>query len=80
VALVSVRSAFHVHRRTSDARIIAAAPDLLEALRGVVSAMELQEKRQTEEFHLPAEAFMPIWNAATERARAAIVKATGDAA
>ena len=46
--------------------------ELEAALRGTVSAMELQEKRQSVEFHISVEAFAPVWRAAIDRARAAL--------
>ncbi len=39
---------------------------LLRAVKQMVSAMRIQEKRETEEFHLSAEAFQPMWTGAVE--------------
>lgn len=52
------------HASDDDARLIAAAPDLLDALKDAVCALEVSGK--------------DFW--ATEKARAAIAKATGSAA
>ena len=67
IALVKVKSAFHVPRRGADARLIAAAPDLLEACQLVLT--EFSE-------------FAGLWKIDTESdgvsaCRAAIAKATG---
>lgn len=39
---------------------------LLNAVRRMVEAMRIQEKRETEEFHLSATAFWPMWSGAVE--------------
>jgi len=46
--------------------------ELEAALREASSAMEIQEKRQTAEFHLSVEAFAPIWRSAIDRARSVL--------
>lgn len=45
---------------------------LAEAAEGLLSAMEMQEKRETEEFHIPQETALFIWNEAKTAARAAL--------
>ena len=62
VALVKVKSALVAHRRDADARLIAAAPELLTALRGLIREIGAHALYQD----------LPAFNAA----RAAIAKAT----
>jgi len=72
VALLKVSSALHVLRREADARLIAAAPDLLDAL--VLAEDVLARRPYSSE----------IWPNGThpfngiEQIRAAIAKATGE--
>ena len=40
--------------------------ELLKVCRELLNVMEIQEKRMTEEFHIPAHTFTPIWNKAKE--------------
>ncbi len=51
----------------ANARLIAAAPDLLEALRVLLSLHEIRASVTTD-----------AWNAAMEDARAAVTKAVGE--
>jgi hypothetical protein len=44
----------------------------IKALKECVSTMEMQEKRETEEFHITPETALCIWNATKERASRAI--------
>jgi hypothetical protein len=46
----------------------------LGLLRRCVEVMEIQEKRQAEEFHLSAAAFVPLWKAAIADARAVLAQ------
>ena len=48
---------------------------LLKACLAMLSVMEIQEKRETEEFHLHVSAFRPLWNEAKRLAREAIRRA-----
>lgn len=64
VALVKVKSALTAQRRDADARLIAAAPDLLDALKTCLLIVE----------HLASESAPST----IAEARAAIAKATGD--
>jgi hypothetical protein len=64
----------------ANARLIAAAPELLGALELLVAAMELQEGRERGEIHLSANAMSAFWTGAIGKARAARTKAlTGSA-
>lgn len=48
------------------------AVELLAACKKMLTIMEMQEKREAEEFHLSAEAFRPLWDEAKSQARQAI--------
>jgi hypothetical protein len=51
------------------------APDLagvLEALEGLLEAMDMQEMRESEQFHIPQATALGIWRDAQARGRAAI--------
>lgn len=72
--IATVHDGYPQHLKTG--RLIAAAPDLLEALDKVLSAMKMQEGRQDESFHIPAHTAEFIWHGAKSMARAAIAKAT----
>ena len=61
-----------------NAALIAAAPDLLAALEKCLSAMSMQEGRQSEEFHIPPHTASAIWFGAKDEASAAIKKARGE--
>jgi hypothetical protein len=50
------------------------ARDAAEAIRKMDSAMDMQEKRQSEEFHIPAPTAWVIWSAAREKGQAALAK------
>lgn len=41
--------------------------EVLSAGQGLYNMMVIQEGRMTEEFHITAEAFTPMWNAAKAR-------------
>jgi hypothetical protein len=62
----------------ANASLIAAAPELLEALRSCLSAMDMQEKRETEEFHIPQHSAWHIWSEAKTKADAAISRCEQD--
>ena len=61
----------------ANLRLIAAAPDLLAALEKCLSAMSMQEGRQSEEFHIPPQTASSIWFGAKDEAIAALKKAEG---
>jgi len=66
--------------REHAAQIVAdhnAVMKLVAALTDTLNAMEIQEQRETEEFHLSITAFRPIWDKAKNDARAALAAATG---
>jgi hypothetical protein len=62
----------------ADARLIAAAPELMEAVTLLMEAMRMQEERESGAFHIKQEVALCIWNDALEAARAAIKKARGE--
>jgi len=43
--------------------------DLYKVCEGLIQVMEIQEKRETEEFHIPAHSFKPQWDKAKQDAR-----------
>jgi hypothetical protein len=59
----------------ANARLIVAAPDLLAACKRLLDAMHMQEKRESEEFHITSEVALCIWRDAQADALAAIAKA-----
>ena len=61
----------------ANTAIAAAAPDLLEALIRALDTMEMQERREREEFHIPQAVALGLWSDAKAEMRAAIAKATG---
>lgn len=42
---------------------------LNEIIGNLISAMEIQEKRESSEFHLTSEAFKPIWDSAKDEGK-----------
>ena len=44
----------------------------VNAIVDLLEVMEMQEKRETEEFHISASAFKPIWDEAKDKAKEAI--------
>jgi hypothetical protein len=66
------------HEVLSNARLIAAAPELMEAVTLLMEAMRMQEERESGAFHIKQEVALCIWNDALEAARAAIKKARGE--
>ena len=52
-----------------------AAPELLEALKDCLSTMEMQERRDSGEFHISGDIFFGIWSSSKDKARAAIALA-----
>ncbi len=59
----------------ADARLIAAAPDLLDALKAADDAMDMQEKREASEFHINGQTAWEIWSKARSDIAAALAKA-----
>jgi hypothetical protein len=51
---------------------------VLEAVAGLLSAMEMQEGRESEAFHIKQDVALCIWNDAKDFASAAIKKAKGE--
>jgi len=70
--IIAWRDQFLTKRDAADAQLIEAAPDLLEALRGLFGAVE----SDLSTFNLPCTARLLE---AQDAARAAIAKATGEA-
>jgi hypothetical protein len=77
VAHIAVKSALSARRRDADARLIAAAPDLLAALRRLMASLDAHSTLHAEDGDDVAR--MIEWAAAENEARAAIASATGDA-
>ena len=50
--------------------------ELLEACRKLLDAMEMQEGRESEAFHIPQDTALCIWNDAKDLAREAIAAAS----
>ena len=42
--------------------------DLQDTMRELLGVMEMQEKRESEEFHIPQDVALLLWNKAKERA------------
>ena len=57
--------------------LTASNAELLAACEAALSAMEMQEGRETEAFHIPQESARSIWYDAKIKTRAAIAKAEG---
>lgn len=53
--------------------------DLLEALKALLHAMEMQERRETEQLHITSEVAWHIWSEAKDKATTAIARAEGQA-
>ena len=65
--------------RAENERLRRQVEVLLAACKGCVSAMRMQEKRETEEFHLSAQAFWPIWDGAAKQAEEVSIAIEGGA-
>lgn len=59
----------------ANAKLIAAAPDLAEAMGSLLDAMEMQEGREAETLHINQPTAKKIWVDAKDKARAALQKA-----
>lgn len=49
-----------------------------EAIKALLDAMEMQEKRETGEFHIPQKTARAIWDEAKAKGFAALAQATGE--
>lgn len=63
----------------ANARLIAAAPELLELLREAFSVMDMQLKRETGDFHVPAETARALWDDVMRRGNALLARIDGEA-
>lgn len=54
-----------------------ASADLLAACKRLLDVMDMQEKREREEYHITQDVALGIWNDAKDAAKAAIAKAEG---
>lgn len=77
-----VRPGFQLLDRIADRELhIAAQEKYIDELKQIVEelvwCMDTQEKRKSEEFHLSAEAFVPIWDNAKARAIALLRPTNG---
>ena len=45
---------------------------LIKALQACLECMEIQERRESEEFHIPQKTFWPMWQKAKRLARSAL--------
>ena len=61
----------------ANARLIAAAPELYDAVSTLLSAMEMQEGREKEELHIPQGEAWHAWTNAKFHARAALALVDG---